>query len=55
MIRDSDHKPVTVIGLGLMGRALIRSLADRAVAGGHGGSGYPAMIEQFRKPSAVPA
>jgi 3-hydroxyisobutyrate dehydrogenase-like beta-hydroxyacid dehydrogenase len=29
----------------------IKSLADRAVADGHGGSGYAAMIEQFRKPS----
>ncbi|WP_329334248.1 NAD(P)-binding domain-containing protein [Streptomyces sp. NBC_01352] len=30
---------------------LIKSLTDRAVADGHGGSGYAAMIEQFRKPS----
>lgn len=29
----------------------IKALADRAVAEGHGGSGYPALIEQFRKHS----
>lgn len=32
----------------------VKALADRAVADGHGGSGYAAMIEQFRKPSGVP-
>ncbi|MGI5285213.1 NAD(P)-dependent oxidoreductase [Nonomuraea polychroma] len=31
----------------------IKALTDRAVAGGHGGSGYAAMIEQFRTPSEV--
>ncbi|MFI0374262.1 NAD(P)-dependent oxidoreductase [Actinomadura sp. 1N219] len=30
---------------------LIKALADRAVAGGRGGDGYAALIEQFRKPS----
>jgi 3-hydroxyisobutyrate dehydrogenase-like beta-hydroxyacid dehydrogenase len=30
----------------------IKALTDRAVAEGHGGSGYPAMIEQFRKAHA---
>ncbi|TDD25232.1 NAD(P)-dependent oxidoreductase [Actinomadura sp. KC06] len=30
---------------------LIKALTDRAVAGGHGGDGYAALIEQFRKPS----
>jgi 3-hydroxyisobutyrate dehydrogenase-like beta-hydroxyacid dehydrogenase len=30
----------------------VKALADRAVAEGHGGSGYAAMIEQFRKPSS---
>jgi 3-hydroxyisobutyrate dehydrogenase-like beta-hydroxyacid dehydrogenase len=29
----------------------VKALADRAVAAGHGGDGYAAMIEQFRKPS----
>ncbi|MGW4469622.1 NAD(P)-dependent oxidoreductase [Nonomuraea sp. NPDC004354] len=29
----------------------VKALADRAVAEGHGGDGYAAMIEQFRKPS----
>ena len=33
----------------------VKALADRAVAGGHGGSGYPALIESFRKPSGVRA
>ncbi|MFI0486864.1 NAD(P)-dependent oxidoreductase [Actinomadura sp. 9N215] len=32
---------------------LIKALTDRAVAGGHGGDGYAAMIEQFRKPSGT--
>lgn len=31
---------------------LIKALTDRAVADGHGGHSYAAMIEQFRKPSA---
>ncbi len=31
----------------------IKALTERAVAAGHGGSGYAAMIEQFRKPSEV--
>jgi 3-hydroxyisobutyrate dehydrogenase-like beta-hydroxyacid dehydrogenase len=31
---------------------LVKTLTDRAVAEGHGGSGYAAMIEQFRKPSS---
>ncbi|MEV4182248.1 NAD(P)-binding domain-containing protein [Streptosporangium canum] len=31
---------------------LVRTLADRALAGGQGGLGYAAMIEQFRRPSA---
>ncbi|TMQ89774.1 NAD(P)-dependent oxidoreductase [Actinomadura soli] len=30
---------------------LIKALTDRAVAGGRGGDGYAALIEQFRKPS----
>ncbi|GAA0634353.1 hypothetical protein GCM10009535_07780 [Streptomyces thermocarboxydovorans] len=29
-----------------------KALVDRAVADGHAGSGYAALIEQFRKPSA---
>lgn len=29
---------------------LMKALADRAVAAGHGGSGYTALVEQFRKP-----
>lgn len=32
-----------------------KALADRAIAEGHGGDGYAAMIELFRKPSAVKA
>ncbi|AVT30573.1 6-phosphogluconate dehydrogenase [Plantactinospora sp. BC1] len=32
---------------------LVKALADRAVADGHGGSDYAAMVEQFRKPSEV--
>ncbi|GAA2686492.1 NAD(P)-binding domain-containing protein [Nonomuraea recticatena] len=30
----------------------VKALTDRAVAAGHGGDSYAAMIEQFRKPSA---
>jgi 3-hydroxyisobutyrate dehydrogenase-like beta-hydroxyacid dehydrogenase len=30
---------------------LVKALADRAVADGHGGNSYAAMIEQFRKPA----
>jgi 3-hydroxyisobutyrate dehydrogenase-like beta-hydroxyacid dehydrogenase len=30
----------------------VKTLADRAIAGGHGGDGYAAMIELFREPSA---
>jgi 3-hydroxyisobutyrate dehydrogenase-like beta-hydroxyacid dehydrogenase len=33
----------------------VKTLADRAVAGGRGGDGYAAMIEVFRTPSAVGA
>ncbi|WP_338068478.1 hypothetical protein [Haloactinopolyspora alba] len=29
----------------------VKALADRAIADGHGGNGYPALIEQFRKPA----
>ncbi|MFW6693945.1 NAD(P)-binding domain-containing protein [Streptomyces sp. MAR4 CNX-425] len=32
--------------------ALIKSLADRAAAAGHGGEGYAVMIEEFRRPAA---
>ncbi|MFD7658697.1 NAD(P)-dependent oxidoreductase [Actinosynnema sp. NPDC059797] len=32
---------------------LFLALADRAAASGHGGSGYAALIEQFRQPSEV--
>ncbi|AUH40626.1 NAD(P)-dependent oxidoreductase [Streptomyces sp. CMB-StM0423] len=35
--------------------ALIKSLADRAAAAGHGGEGYPVMIEEFRRPAPRPA
>jgi 3-hydroxyisobutyrate dehydrogenase-like beta-hydroxyacid dehydrogenase len=31
----------------------VKALTDRAVAEGHGGDGYAAMIEQFRRPSAA--
>ncbi|MCT2593226.1 NAD(P)-binding domain-containing protein [Streptomyces sp. N2-109] len=31
----------------------VKALADRAVADGHGGDSYAAMIEQFRKPSGT--
>ncbi|WP_103941883.1 NAD(P)-dependent oxidoreductase [Thermomonospora echinospora] len=31
----------------------IKALADRAMADGHGGNGYAAMIEQFRKPAGT--
>ncbi|WP_407561134.1 NAD(P)-dependent oxidoreductase [Streptomyces sp. 184] len=34
--------------------ALIKSFADRAAAAGHGGEGYPVMIEEFRRPAAKP-
>lgn len=33
----------------------VRALADRAVAAGHGGDSYAAMVEVFRKPSGVQA
>ncbi|MEV7186973.1 hypothetical protein [Kitasatospora sp. NPDC093102] len=29
-----------------------RELVDRAIAAGHAGSGYAALIEQFRRPAA---
>ncbi|MEU0195802.1 NAD(P)-binding domain-containing protein [Streptomyces afghaniensis] len=29
---------------------LVKALAERAVTAGHGGSGYAALVEQFRKP-----
>jgi 3-hydroxyisobutyrate dehydrogenase-like beta-hydroxyacid dehydrogenase len=32
---------------------LIKALTDRALADGHGGNSYAAMIEQFRKPAGV--
>lgn len=31
----------------------VKALAGQAVADGHGGDSYAAMIEQFRKPSGV--
>ncbi|GAB2504973.1 imine reductase family protein [Nocardiopsis aegyptia] len=31
----------------------LRALAGRAVADGHGGEGYTALIELFRTPSGV--
>ncbi|MFD0900936.1 NAD(P)-dependent oxidoreductase [Actinomadura sediminis] len=31
--------------------AFVKDLAERAVAAGHGGDGYAALVEQFRKPS----
>jgi 3-hydroxyisobutyrate dehydrogenase-like beta-hydroxyacid dehydrogenase len=31
----------------------VKALTDQAVAAGHGGNSYAAMIEQFRKPSGV--
>ncbi|GAB2842337.1 NAD(P)-binding domain-containing protein [Streptomyces deserti] len=31
----------------------VKALADRATAEGHGGDGYAALIEQFRKPSGA--
>lgn len=31
---------------------LIKSIADRAIAAGHGGEQYPVLIEEFRKPAA---
>lgn len=34
--------------------ALIKSLADRSAAAGHGGEGYAVMIEEFRRPAAKP-
>jgi hypothetical protein len=32
---------------------LVKSLGDRAVADGHGGESYAAMIEYFRKPTGA--
>ncbi|WBB63125.1 NAD(P)-binding domain-containing protein [Streptomyces sp. WMMC500] len=34
--------------------ALVKALADRAAAAGHGGEGYAVMIEEFRRPAAKP-
>jgi hypothetical protein len=31
----------------------LKALTERAVAGGHGGEGYAALIDLFRKPSGV--
>jgi hypothetical protein len=53
-MNNRADSPVTIIGLGLMGRALagaflIKSLADRSIAAGHGGDNYPVLIEEFSK------
>ncbi|BCJ59686.1 hypothetical protein Jiend_31080 [Micromonospora endophytica] len=40
------------LGVNVESTALARTLAERAVADGHGGSSYAAMITQFRKPTA---
>lgn len=41
----------TALGVSTELPALVAALADRAAAAGHGGDGYAALIEQFRKPS----
>ncbi|MEU5885133.1 NAD(P)-binding domain-containing protein [Spirillospora sp. NPDC047279] len=45
MVREAE-----ALGVNTELPAFIKDLAERGVAGGHGGNGYPALIEQFRKP-----
>ncbi|MGP3918618.1 NAD(P)-dependent oxidoreductase [Nonomuraea sp. 10N515B] len=42
-----------VLGVNAELPRFVKALTDRAVADGHGGNGYAAMIELFRKPSGV--
>lgn len=49
LVRESES-----LGVNTEFPALIQSLADRAAAAGHGGEGYAAMIEEFRRPAARP-
>lgn len=46
LIEESEH-----LGVNAEIPRLFKNLVDRAVADGHAGSGYAALIEQFRKPS----
>ncbi|MEV0149388.1 MULTISPECIES: NAD(P)-binding domain-containing protein [unclassified Nonomuraea] len=46
LVHESEH-----LGVDTELPKLIKALTGRAVADGHGGSGYAAMVEQFRKPS----
>ncbi|GIG86839.1 NAD(P)-dependent oxidoreductase [Plantactinospora endophytica] len=46
LVRESES-----VGVNADLPRLVKALAGRAVADGHGGSDYAAMIEQFRKPS----
>lgn len=50
-----DHliHEVELLGVNAKLPRLIKALTDRAVADGHGGNGYAAMIEVFRKPSGA--
>jgi 3-hydroxyisobutyrate dehydrogenase-like beta-hydroxyacid dehydrogenase len=45
LVEESEH-----LGVNAEVPRLFKALADRAVADGHAGSSYAAMIEQFRKP-----
>ncbi|GAA3543482.1 NAD(P)-binding domain-containing protein [Nonomuraea rosea] len=42
-----------VLGVSVELPRFVKALADRAVAEGHGGEGYAALIEQFRRPIAT--
>ncbi|WP_415365029.1 NAD(P)-dependent oxidoreductase [Saccharothrix sp. BKS2] len=48
LVRESES-----LGVNAELPRLFRALADRAVAAGHGGSSYAAVVEQFRDPSEV--
>ncbi|MFJ4872912.1 hypothetical protein [Streptomyces sp. NPDC088757] len=39
------------LGVGAERPRFLKAFADRAVAAGHAGSSYAALIERFRKPS----
>ncbi len=49
LVRESES-----LGVNTEFPALIKAVADRAAAAGHGGEGYAAMIEEFRRPAAQP-
>ncbi|MBN6053933.1 NAD(P)-dependent oxidoreductase [Nonomuraea sp. RK-328] len=47
LIHESEH-----LGVNAELPRFVKTLADRAAAAGHGGEGYAALVELFRKPAA---